>query len=68
LIVVVPESVNLAGTLFVIVNEFAVTFPSIETVLVPAVDEIRRGPSRVVPPTAPVNVTAPVEPEFKVSS
>ena len=62
------DPVKIVGTTFVTVKEFAVMLLPIETLLVPAVDEISRAPSLVVPPIAPVNVIAPVEPAFKVSA
>jgi hypothetical protein len=67
LIVVVPANTSVVGTTSEIVNEFAVILPPTETALVPAADEINRSPSRVVPPTTPVNMIVPAEPEFKVS-
>ena len=66
LIVVVPTKLNVVDTAFVIVKEFAVMLFAIETLLVPAVDEIKMAPSLVVPPRAPVNVIAPLDPAFKV--
>ena len=66
LIVLLPAKI--VGTAFVIMNKFAVMLLPIETELVPAADEIVIAPSRVVPPTTPVKVTALLEPEFKVNA
>lgn len=63
LIALVPVSV--AGTALVITNELAVMLLPMLTLLVPAVDEIKMGPSRVVP-TTPPNVIAPLDPELSV--
>lgn len=68
LVSITIEFTNVAVTAFVITNELAVIFCAILTLLVPAVEEIVIAPRRVPPPTAPVNVMAPVEPEFKVNA
>jgi hypothetical protein len=60
------DPVKMVGTLLVIVNELAVILLAIFTLLVPAVEEIKMAPGRVVPPTMPEKVMAPVEPEFRV--
>jgi len=67
LVLITEDPAKVVGTAFVIVNELAVILLPIDTSLVPAVDEINRAPSCVVPPTIPVNVIVPVEPPFKVS-
>ena len=65
-IIEVPDKTT--GTALVIVKELEVIFDPILTLLVPAVDEIKTAPSRVVPPRAPENVIIPVLPAFNVKS
>jgi hypothetical protein len=66
LVSIVLDPARVVGTLLVIVNELAVMFAPMLTLLVPAVDEISIAPRRVDPPTAPVNLIAPAVPEFRV--
>ena len=66
LVSMVLDPVKMVGTAFVIVKEFAVMLLPMETVLVPAAEEISTVPSLVVAPTAPTKVIAPLDPAFKV--
>ena len=65
LVLMLLEPAKVVGTAGVIVREFAMMFAPIETVLVPAADEMSISPS-LTPPTIPVKVMAPADPAFKV--
>ena len=58
LVLIVLAPAKMAGTAFVMVNEFAVILLPIETEEVPADDEMSSAPIRRELPMAPVNVTA----------
>ena len=66
LVLMMLDPVKVVGTAFVIVKEFAVMLFPMETLLVPAVEEISTAPSLVVAPAAPESVMAPLDPAFKV--
>ena len=68
LVSIVLDPASVVGTALVITNELAVMFAPMLTLLVPALEEISIAPKRVEPPTAPVKVIAPVDPEFRVNA
>ena len=67
LVLIVLFPVKVAGTALVMVNELAVIFDAIFTLLVPTADDTIIGPRLVDPPIAPLNVITPAVPEFNVS-
>ena len=67
LVLMLLDPAKTVGTLFVMLKELAVMLAPTLTLPVPAdADEIRRLPSLVVAPIAPVKVIVPLVPAFKV--